>query len=142
LKLLSEETLINCNTLEPRQVNVTLSDWVEITGFPFGLPNSVVSDSEGICYQVVNSCPIDNNNPRFTVSSYYFNQSFCRTAEQRSGLVSAGTEYTACVICCICDSNGTIRKVSVPHPYWTGIQGNTVILTDAVRLGGTDGLNS
>jgi hypothetical protein len=135
-------TLINCNTLEPRQVNVTLSDWVEITGFPFGLPNSVVSDSEGICYQVVNSCPIDNNNPRFTVSSYYFNQSFCRTAEQRSGLVSAGTEYTACVICCICDSNGTIRKVSVPHPYWTGIQGNTVILTDAVRLGGTDGLNS
>ena len=56
---------------------------------------------------------------------------------------SAGTEYTACVICddC-CGSGATATSVSVPHPIWTRPDGSAVMLLDAVQLGGMFGLNS
>lgn len=137
-------TVINCDTLVPQQVNVTLNNWLEITGFPYGLPNQVISDSNGICYQVVNNCPIENNNPTFEPKNFYINQLFCRLGERFPVLppISAGTEYFACQVCCPCESGGTITQVSVPHPAWTNGQGRTIYLLDAVLLGGQNGLNS
>jgi hypothetical protein len=137
-------TLINCDTQNALQVNVTLNDWSQIIGFPFQTPLSVVSDINGTCYQVVNACPIDNVYPPFEVQNYYFNQSFCGVGNRTIPLdpISAGTEYLACQICCPCESGGTINQISVPHPQWTNGQGRTIVLLDAVRLGGMNGLNS
>jgi hypothetical protein len=137
-------TIINCDTLVPQQVNVSLNSWLEITGFPYGLPNQVISDSNGICYQVVNACPIDNVNPPFEPSNFYINQLFCRLGESNRPLlpISAGTEYFACQVCCPCESGGTITQVSVPHPTWTDGNGRAVTLLDAVLIGGQNGLNN
>jgi len=137
-------TIINCDTLVPQQVNVSLNSWLEITGFPNGLPNQVISDSNGICYQVVNACPIDNVNPPFEPSNFYINQLFCRLGESNRPLppISAGTEYFACQVCCPCESGGTITQVSVPHPTWTDGNGRAVTLLDAVLIGGQNGLNN
>jgi hypothetical protein len=55
---------------------------------------------------------------------------------------SANTESTICVICCPCESGGTITQVSVPHPTWTDGTGRAVTLLDAVLLGGQNGLNN
>lgn len=52
--------------------------------------------------------------------------------------LSAGTEYTVCVL----DCNGNPQSVGVPHPKWTNTQGKTVVLLDAIELGGPNGLNS
>lgn len=137
-------TLINTNTLTPIQANVTLQTYVEITGFPFGLPSGCLSDDNGVCYQIVNSCPIDNVYPLFEPTNFYYNQLLCRLANRQVSYdpVSAGTEYFACQICCPCESGGTITSVTVPHPVWTGIYGNAVTLLDAVQLGGMNGLNN
>jgi hypothetical protein len=137
-------TIINCDTLVPSHVNVSLSEWSEIAGYPFSIPSSVVSDSNGTCYQVANACPIDNNNPEFRVSNYYYNQSFCRASNQRTEPPrSAGTEYFECVICCDCGSTGsTVTQVSPPHPVWTDGYGTPVTQLNMVALGGMFGLNN
>ena len=51
--------------------------------------------------------------------------------------ISAGTEYSVCVIC-----NGVATEVKPPHPVWTNNQWIDVILMDAVALGGRNGLNN
>lgn len=138
-------TVINCDTLVPSQINVSLSEWSEIAGFPSSIPNGVISDSNGVCYQVVNACPIDNNNPPFEISNFYYNQSFCRASSQRGPEPprSAGTEYFECVICCDCGSTGsTVTQVSPPHPVWTDGYGTQVTQLNMVVLGGINGLNS
>ena len=57
--------------------------------------------------------------------------------------ISAGTEYTVCVICEDCCGSGTTATtVNPPHPTWTRPDGNAVVLLDAVQLGGMFGLNS
>lgn len=56
--------------------------------------------------------------------------------------VTAGTEYTVCVICCPCDSGATVTSVAVPHPVWTSTDGKAVVQSNMVVLGGPNGLNS
>jgi len=137
-------TLINCDTLQPSQVSVTLQQWVEINGYPFSLPSSVVSDANGNCYQIANDCPIDNVGPLFDIQNFYFNQAFCRADNtDLPKTYSAGTEYKVCVICEDCCGSGTTStSISVPHPTWTTPNGDAVVLLDAVALGGMFGLNS
>ena len=61
----------------------------------------------------------------------------------RTITISAGTEYESCKDCCPCGATGgTVTKVSVPHPTWTDGSGRTIILLDAVVLGGPNGLNA
>ena len=56
--------------------------------------------------------------------------------------VTAGTEYTVCVICCPCDTSATVTSVPVPHPVWTSTDGKAVVQSNMVVLGGPNGLNS
>lgn len=131
--------IVNCDTLESLQVNVSLSEWSEISGFPNSLPNSVISDSNGTCYQVVNACPIDNNNPPFEISDFYYNQSFCRflSQETRSARTS-GIEVEVCIV--LCDES--VVLVNPPHPVWTDNYGTEVTQLSAITLGGINGLNN
>jgi len=131
--------IVNCDTLESLQVNVSLSEWSEISGFPNSLPNSVISDSNGTCYQVVNACPIDNNNPPFEISDFYYNQSFCRflSQETRSARTS-GIEVEVCIV--LCDES--VLLVNPPHPVWTDNYGIEVTQLSAITLGGINGLNN
>lgn len=132
-------TIINCDTLESSQVNVSLSEWSEIAGFPSSLPNGVISDSNGVCYQVVNACPIDNNNPPFEISNFYYNQSFCRSSNQ-GGLRSrtSGVEVDICQL--LCDQS--VQLVTPPHPEWTDGYGTQVTQLNMITLGGPNGLNN
>ena len=131
--------IINCDTLESLQVNVSLSEWTEISGYPYSLPNSVISDSNGTCYQIVNSCPIDNDNPPFEISDFFYNQSFCRflSQETRSARTS-GIEVEVCIV--LCDQS--VLLVNPPHPVWTDNYGIEVTQLSAVTLGGINGLNN
>jgi hypothetical protein len=132
-------SIINCDTLESLQVNVSLSEWTEISGYPNSLPNSVISDSNGTCYQIVNPCPIDNDNPPFEISDFFYNQSFCRflSQETRSARTS-GIEVEICIV--LCDQS--VLLVNPPHPVWTDNYGIEVTQLSAVTLGGINGLNN
>ena len=132
-------TIINCDTLVPSQVNISLSEWTEISGYPNSIPNGVISDSNGVCYQVVNACPIDNNNPPFEISNFYYNQSFCRVSNQ-GGLRSrtSGVEVDICQL--LCDQS--VQLVTPPHPEWTDGYGTQVTQLNMITLGGPNGLNN
>ena len=135
-------TVINCDTLVESQVTVTFEQWAQIEGvFGFGYP--VISDTNGNCYTVVNSCPIDNIYPPFPLGNFYINCTQCRADQtQPPPPRSANTESTICIICCPCESGSTVTSVSPPHPVWTDSQGTPVTQLNAITLGGMFGLNN
>jgi hypothetical protein len=133
-------TLVNCDTLQSLTVNVSINDWLVISGFN-GIPLTTISDENGVCYQIVNICPIDNDGPTFEVSNFYLNQVFCRLSNQPLLPVSAGTEYLVCNIC-EGPSGYTANTIVPPHPVWVRPNGQQVTLLDAVALGGMFGLNN
>jgi hypothetical protein len=138
-------TIINCGTLVESYVNVSLSTWIEISGFDGSLSRPCLSDSEGNCYVVTESCPIDNIYTNFEPSNFYVNCTQCRLSNQAriEPPRSAGTEYFECVICCDCGSTGsTVTQVSPPHPVWTDGYGTPVTQLNMVALGGMFGLNN
>lgn len=55
--------------------------------------------------------------------------------------LTAGTPYEVCLVCCPCESGGTITSIDVPHPTFTNLFGRGVVQASAVLLGG-NGLNS
>jgi hypothetical protein len=71
----------------------------------------------------------------FYVSGPFNNCNNCQN--QILTTISAGTEYIGCYTC-----DGVTQTIILPHPVWTDLTGNDVILMDAVQLGGMNGLNS
>ena len=51
--------------------------------------------------------------------------------------ISAGTEYTVCVIC-----DGIAVEINPPHPVWTDGYGREVTQLNMVVIGGSNGLNN
>lgn len=135
-------TLINTETLQQGQYNITLDVWYQIVGYPSSVPLGCISDKNGVCYQVVNACPIDNVHPLFEPADFYYNQILCRLQNEPLPPVSAGTEYLVCEICEDCCSGATSTLIVPPHPVWTRPNGQQVTLLDAVALGGMFGLNN
>ena len=134
-------TVVNCDTLVESQVTVTFEQWSQIEGV-FTFPYSVISDTNGNCYTVVNSCPIDNIYPSFPLGDFYINSTQCRTNQTQNLPRSAGTESTICVICYDVLSGETATSVSPPHPVWTDSRGIAVTQLNAIALGGMNGLNN
>jgi len=52
-------------------------------------------------------------------------------------LKEVGPEYIGCYVC-----SGETNTITLPHPTWTDLSGKSVVLLDAVQLGGINGLNS
>ena len=128
-------TVINCDTLVPSNVTVTLQEWLQISGL-FSVSNRTISDNSGQCYTVINTCPVDNVYPPFEISEYFLNETQCRINAPQT--ISAGTETIVCVI----DCSGNTISVVPPHPTWTNSKGNDIVLLDAIAMGGINGLNS
>ena len=68
----------------------------------------------------------------FNISGPFDDCSECKSP------LSAGTESNVCVI----DCSGNTVSITPPHPTWTNEQGKSVVLLDAIVLGGMNGLNS
>lgn len=140
---------INCYTQEVEVVDLPYSSWTQVTNYggfggEIGFPYNCFLDSNGFCRTITEICPVTPTGNLVDLNQQYLNCPICVTFNPRPiplG-ISAGTEYFACQVCCPCTSGGTVTSVSVPHPIWTGIQGNSITLLDAVQLGGMNGLNS
>jgi len=140
---------LNCFTLESEVIDLTYTAWTETTNYGGfnGSYSDCFLDSDGLCRTIVDVCPLPPvGNPK-SVTEPYLNCLVCTIFNPiptpgRPSPVSAGTEYFACQICCPCESGGTVTSVSVPHPVWTGLYGNSVTLLDGVQLGGMNGLNN
>jgi hypothetical protein len=143
-------TIRSCVTGIESYIKVTSEVWQNIVGYstPFTVGYPVISDANGNCYFVTNSCPItiQEGAQSFTPQNYYFNCPQCafdnQSADQRIAR-SANTEYNTCVICCDCGSTATtVNSVATPHPVYTDGFGTPVTQLNMVVLGGINGLNS
>lgn len=135
---------INCNTLELTNYDVPYLVWCLLTNYGGNgsnlFNNLCFSDINGNCRTIL-ECPQTLSGNLITPVDTYFNCPTCRFFQPSGTTVSAGTEYTVCLICCPCDSGGTITSVAVPHPTWTTQYGQSIIQANMVLLGG-NGLNS
>ena len=133
-------TLINCGSFIETNISIPYDDYMTSIG---GLFNTFLADN-GKCYFSNNDCiiPLSSTTVQRSFVNSYINCSYCNEASEVF-VFSAGTPYEVCVICdnC-CGSGATATSVSVPHPTWTRPDGKSVILLDAVELGGMFGLNS
>jgi len=133
-------TLVNCDTLVESFVSITLDNYLSVYNFG-SLTNYSVKDSNGICYQITNLCPIPLEEQGFTAVEFYFNCTFCETTIVNPPR-SANTETLVCVTCCPCDgTSGSTFSVVPPHPVWTDGYGTPVTQLNMITLGGINGLN-
>jgi hypothetical protein len=137
---------VNCDTQEFSIVNVPYSSYTE---FLFNRDDNFIFncfvDAEGYCRTVVEPCPQPPTGRLSIPVTDYFSCPVCRTfnPDIPPTTVSAGTEYTVCVICEDCCQSGTTATViKPPHPTWSRLNGDAVVLLDAVQLGGMFGLNA
>lgn len=115
-------------------VTITVDD----TSHPVSINNVVFTNSPYGCVRIYSSSPSSAATYNVTSVVYSGGCLECIEINDYSQLppISAGTEYTMCVQ----DCSGNTISVSVPHPTWTNNQGRSVILLDAVQLGGSNGL--
>ena len=139
---------LDCFTLVSEVVDLTYTAWTQTTNYG-GFNGSYLDcflDSNGLCRTIVDVCPLTPIGNLLSVTQQYLNCNICTIFNPRPApfpdAYSAGTEYFSCQICCPCGTGTTITSTSVPHPIWTGIQGNSVTLLDMVQLGGMNGLNN
>jgi len=125
-------TLMPCNGGEPIYTRINETTLVESSQSY----NTIFSLGPQ-CYSFFSECSFSN-----ITSLTYPNSSFA-TCEICNQPLSAGTEYSVCVVCSPCGScSGTVTSVPAPHPTWTDPSGKSIVLLDAVTLGGPNGLNN
>ena len=78
-------TLVNCNTLIEKYVNVDIPTWVTMSGYDDNLGSHVVKGTDGECYYLVNSCPISPIYDTFQGNGEYYYYCFqCTPANSSS----------------------------------------------------------
>jgi hypothetical protein len=118
---------VNCLTNEVTYFSISL------TNYELLLENGFIRDGSYTCYYGLNGCA--------TATYTEINGTFFTNCEECTAPLSAGTEVSICVLCPT-ESGSTVTSVTAPHPQWTNAQGKTVILLDAIVLGGPNGLNN
>lgn len=119
---------VNCSTSDVTYYSINL------TNYELLISNGIVRDGSFNCYYAINGCAT----PTYPIIEGIF---FTNCTECNAPL-SAGTEIKVCVICCPCTSGETVTQVTVPHPQWTNAQNKTILMLDAIVLGGPNGLNA
>lgn len=130
-------TIINCNTLVESYVNIKLSDWVIISGYNGTIPKQTISDKNGNCYRIVNTCPIDNSYQLLEIKNFYLDCYLCNLSNSRKNPRNSGSEVTVCIS--LCDQS--VVSINPPHPVWTDGYDAPVTQLNMITIGG-NGLNS
>lgn len=119
-------TLIKCDNTEQQYVTVSLN----LYSLLIGLYPVIYFGST--CWRLSNDCPIDTTYD-YVSSIYLYNN--CIECNQPKRV---GQEYELCLI----DCSGNTYTMSVEHPIWTDLQGQSVIQMGAIELGGKNGYYS
>jgi len=132
---------ITCDT-DQNEINIEAINFCNDYGVPItGETYEIRFDiGEPFCAKFIGLSPTGETNYNY-VNGPFTSCENCQNMTPTT--ISAGTESKICVICCPCGSSGsTITNVSPPHPTWINLQGQSVVLLDAIQLGGINGLNA
>jgi hypothetical protein len=138
-------SVLSCETNEASYVNIPLNAWYAVAGYSEVFEGLIISDYQGNCYRVINTCPIGVNGNNLDVQHIFTSCSVCY--DFYHPIIHVNQYYETIIVGYVPGSGDTVGEIvefNTPHPIWT--DGNdtrrTLIQKNAITLGGLNGLNN
>lgn len=137
-------SVLSCETNETSYVNIPLNAWYAVAGYSQVFEGLIISDYQGNCYRVINSCPINAGGGNLDVQHIFTSCSVCY--DFYHPVIHVNQYYEAIIVGAV---NGPgdesqIVTFNTPHPIWTDGDDTrrTLIQDNSITLGGFNGLNN
>jgi hypothetical protein len=129
-----------CGTNEASYVNIPLNAWYALAGYSEVFEGLIISDYQGNCYTVINTCPINVVGNNLDVEHIFTNCSVCY--DFYHPIIHVNQYYETIIVGP--DGGGQVVTFNTPHPIWTDGSDTrrTLIQDNAITLGGFNGLNN
>jgi hypothetical protein len=138
-------SVISCELNVASYVNIPLNSWYALAGYNEVFEGLIISDYQGNCYRVINTCPINVNGNNLDVQHIFTSCSVCY--DFYHPIIHVNQYYETIIVGYVPGSGDTVGEIvefNTPHPIWT--DGNdtrrTLIQKNAITLGGLNGLNN
>lgn len=137
-------SVISCETNEVSYVNIPLNAWYAVAGYNEVFEGLIISDYQGNCYRVVNTCQINTGGNNLDVQHIFTSCQVCYDFYHPTIHVN---EYYETIIVGVADGpdgDTQIVTFNTPHPIWTDGDDTrrTLIQDNSITLGGFNGLNN
>jgi hypothetical protein len=136
-------SVLSCETNEVSYVNIPLNAWYAVAGYT-EFEGLIISDYDGNCYRVINSCPIGVNGNNLDVQHIFTSCSVCY--DYYHPIIHVNQYYESIIVGYLPGSGDTVGEIvefNTPHPIWSGGDSRkTLIQKNAITLGGFNGLNN
>jgi hypothetical protein len=136
-------SVLSCETNEASYVNIPLNAWYAVAGYSEVFEGLIISDYQGNCYRVINSCPINTGGGNLDVQHIFTSCSVCY--DFYHPIIHVNQYYETIIVGAVNGPGDQSQIVTfgVPHPIWTdGDSRRTLIQDNAVAIGGFNGLNN
>lgn len=137
-------SVISCDTNEVTYVNIQLNAWYALAGYGELFEGLIISDYQGNCYRVINTCPINVNGSNLDVQHMFTSCSVCY--DYYHPVIHVNQYYETIIVGAVNGPGDESQVVTfnTPHPIWTDGSDTriTLIQDNAVTLGGFNGLNN
>lgn len=137
-------SVLSCETNEVSYVNIPLNAWYAVAGYSQVFEGLIISDYQGNCYRVINSCPINVNGNNLDVQHIFTSCSVCY--DYYHPVIHVNQNYETIIVGVVNGPGDESQIVTfgVPHPIWTdgGDTRRELIQDNAITLGGFNGLNN
>jgi hypothetical protein len=136
-------SILSCETNEVSYVNIPLNAWYAVAAHT-EFEGLIISDYQGNCYRVINTCPIGVNGNNLDVQHIFTS---CQVCYNFYNPIIHVNQYYETVIVGVADGpdgDTQIVTFNTPHPIWTDGDDTrrTLIQDNAITLGGFNGLNN
>ena len=138
-------SVLSCETNEASYVNIPLNAWYAVAGYSQVFEGLIISDYQGNCYRVINTCPINVNGNNLDVQHIFTSCSVCY--DYYHPVIHVNQNYETIIVGYLPGSGDTVGEIvtfNTPHPIWTdgGDTRRVLIQDNAITLGGFNGLNN
>lgn len=133
-----------CGTNEVSYVNIPLNAWYALAGYSELFEGLIISDYQGNCFKVINTCPINVNGNNLDIQHIFTSCSVCY--DFYNPIIHVNQYYETIIVGVVNGpgDDSQIVTFNTPHPIWTDGSDTrrTLIQDNAVTLGGFNGLNN
>ena len=133
-------SVISCETNESSYVNIPLNAWYAVAGYNEVFEGLIISDYQGNCYRVINTCQINVVGNNLDVQHIFTSCQVCYNFY--NPIIHVNQYYETVIVGP--DGGGQVVTFNTPHPIWTDGSDTrrTLIQDNSITIGGFNGLNN
>jgi hypothetical protein len=133
-------SVISCETNEVSYVNIPLNAWYAVAGYNELFDGLIISDYQGNCYTVINTCPLNIVGNNLDVQHIFTSCQVCYNFY--NPIIHVNQYYETVIVGP--DGGGQVVTFNTPHPIWTDGSDTrrTLIQDNSITIGGFNGLNN